>query len=132
MAPLSFGTWVMVQVVPFQCSANATCVVPPYDAPTATQFVADVQATSFRTLLVAPAGFGVAVTAHVLPFHFSARVTSLPEEFLSSPTAMQPPAVQHETPISVSPVEPAGLGVVLIDQPPAVRASARVDSALDL
>jgi hypothetical protein len=41
----------------------------------------DLHATAFRKLNCAPAGLGVALMTHRVPFHRSAKVTSVPELF---------------------------------------------------
>ena len=48
---------------------------PVTESPTAVQAVADAQETWLSTLVVAPAGLGVAWTDQLLPFQRSARVT---------------------------------------------------------
>ena len=66
--------------VPFHFSARMT-VTPELlrYSPTAVQALAEVQDTPPRALPCAPEGLGVAWTDHEVPFHASARVTSIPE-----------------------------------------------------
>jgi hypothetical protein len=66
----------MVHFVPFQRSASA----PWSDAPTATQWLEEVQSIPLSTLnCCAPAGFGVGCTVQVVPSQCSASVTEAPE-----------------------------------------------------
>jgi hypothetical protein len=53
---------------------------------------------------------------HVAPFQISANVRYESEPLTEFPTAMQSEAEMHDTPLSNTTVEPAGLGVDLIFQ----------------
>ena len=65
----------MVHEVPSHFSASVFIVDPAGLAnPTAMHVVADVQAMSPRTLIVAPLGFGLGWMVQVLPFQTSASV----------------------------------------------------------
>src|SRR5262249_54640312 len=59
------------------------------EPPTAVQAEADLHDTASRKLPCAPAGLGVAWTRQRVPFHRSAKVTSVPEPF------PEPPAAEH-------------------------------------
>jgi hypothetical protein len=86
--PLAEG-WVrlgvgwMDHLVPSHRSARVPTGVPVLSvgAPTAVHAETDVHDTAFRKLGCAPDGLGVAWIAQVVPFHRSARVTSVPELF---------------------------------------------------
>src|SRR5580704_14056565 len=62
VGPLGLGVTWMVQAEPFHASASVTGAEPVAEAPTAVQAVADAHETWLSTLVVAPAGLGVAWT----------------------------------------------------------------------
>ena len=109
--------WI-VQLVPFQCSANVRTA--PSDAPsaavkyrpTAVHAVAEVQDTSEKDDCVESGGAGTGWIVQLVPSQDSVSVAPLLE-----PTALQgAPAGAHETLESLLTVEPVGLGVGWIVQ----------------
>jgi hypothetical protein len=83
-----------------------------------------VQEIPEKALVVAPAGFGVGLIDHAVPFHASASVSFTPELLTYSPTATQAVAAVHVTPERALLVAPVGVGVDWIDQ-----VAARADEA---
>jgi hypothetical protein len=118
---LNVGT--IRHVLPSQRSASVPAARPlnlTNRPPTAMQADDEVQATPFRPLTFALAGFGVGWMRHVVPFHRSARV----RPFAVPPTAVQAEREVHETLLSVPP--PVGLGVGWMRQLVPFHRSARV------
>src|SRR3989442_391568 len=77
-AVLGLGVDWIAQLLPFQRSAS---VRPPAEVlyhPTASQCVAEEQATLFSVLPVAPVGLGAESIAQAVPFHRSARARNGP------------------------------------------------------
>ena len=74
--PGGMGVFWMVQVVPFQASAQ----VWPVAEPTAVHAVAELHDTSLSWLVVDPDGLGVVWTVQLLPSQRSASVSWLPAE----------------------------------------------------
>ena len=82
--------------------------------PTAMQAERDTQDAAFRLPAAAPGGLGVRWMLQVLPFHRSASMAGdgLLDRFgLENPTARQPVADVHATPISWPITPPARPGV---------------------
>src|SRR5215472_1794107 len=82
--------------------------------PTAMQAERDMQDAAFRLLAAAPSGLGVCSTRQAEPSHRSASVAGdwLLKKFgLESPTARQPVAEVHVTPISWFMAPPGRRGV---------------------
>ena len=76
------GVGWMDHVVPFHRSASVTLRPEPLASnPNAAQAEDEVHATAFRRLNCAPEGLGVRWIRQVVPFHRSAKVTSVPELF---------------------------------------------------
>src|SRR5205085_1258889 len=100
VAPAGLGVLWIVQLLPFQTSASVTGMPPSsVSYPTAVHAVLAVHDTSLKKSSWAPFGFGVLWTAHPVPFHRSARVTSFPALFRYCPTAAQALLEAHDTPL---------------------------------
>jgi hypothetical protein len=114
--PGGFGVRWIVQLLPFQRSANVktgvNVFVVPHD-PTAVHALADVHDTPDRPLSNAR-GLGVGWIVQLLPCHSSANVT--PTAVSAPPTAVQAVLDVHDTPDNRLKSEPAGLGVDSIVQ----------------
>jgi len=98
--PAGLGVGWRRQVVPFHRSARVAMVRDLLVvAPTATQAERAMQATLFRLLDAAPGGFGAACVRQKAP---ADRSTRTPGDWLvlEYPTAAQPAAEVHATPIS--------------------------------
>jgi hypothetical protein len=129
VAPAGLGVVWIVQLVPFQASANvAVAAAPLVNDPTAVQTVADGHDTPLSWLPVAPAGFGVLWTAQLLPFQASAR-TWLPLLSEKLPAAVHALADAHDTPLSWLVLAPVTLGVLCCSQ--LAAAGSAVTSAAD-
>jgi len=76
MAPALLGVDWTLQLLPFHASASVVVPLEVVFCPTELQTAEDVQERPAR---VAPAGFGVAVMLHKVPFQDSARVFRLDE-----------------------------------------------------
>jgi len=77
VVPDGLGVALIVQLLPFQCSASVT-VCPALllkKLPTAVHEVTESQDTPWKTTCVDPAGLGVLCITHFVPFHRSAKVT---------------------------------------------------------
>ena len=89
-----------------------------YEKPSATQAVDEVQDTppvKAPPCRVREVGVGVDWTAHVVPFHRSARVfTFLPLRVLASPVAVHCDRPVQDTPTSSAPVKPNGFAAAAI------------------
>lgn len=99
--PGATGDWI-AHALPFHVSASARtggAVTLTWEPPAASQNVADVQDTAFSVVNVAFAGLGGDSDAQVLPFHCSARVTTLPLLDEVAPTAWQEAGEEHDTPM---------------------------------
>ena len=84
IAPFGLGTaLVAFQALPFHTWAN----VPSPKVPTLTQKRADRQDTETSSMFCFPAGSGVGVICHFLPFQCSPSVRCFAEPFEDSPTA---------------------------------------------
>jgi hypothetical protein len=68
VAPGGFGKETIDQCAPSQCSTSATSEPAKIESPTAKQLVTLAHDTRVSWLLVAPAGFGLDCTDHVVPF----------------------------------------------------------------
>jgi hypothetical protein len=107
----------MDHLVPSHRSARVMSVPARVNAlPTATHAGADGQSTAFSALLGAPAGLGVGSALQLVPSHRSARVTVVPNRWVSSPTAVHEEEPAQDTPASW-PVRASGLGLATIDHP---------------
>ena len=123
-APVWLGVAWIDQAVPFQASASVFPLVELNEFPTAVQAVVDAQEIADRYALDAPAGLGVALMLHELPFHDSARVVRVVVP-LDSPAAMHEVEEKHETPDNEA-LRPAGLGEAWTVQAVPFHASTRV------
>ena len=92
--PPGIGVLWMVQLVPFQASAQ----IWPVAEPTAVHAVAALQDTSLSWLVVEPAGLGVCWTVQLLPSQRSASVSWFPAGLPENPTAVQAVAAVQDTP----------------------------------
>ncbi len=79
-APAGFGVAWMDHELPSQNSARVTST-PELSTywPTAVQVPVEVQETPESSLISAPGSLGSFLTDHDLPFHASAKLTSMPE-----------------------------------------------------
>jgi len=127
-APAGLGLLWRLHVVPFQPSANGASepAAPMIVAPTAVQALADGHETPWRTLEVAPVGFGVLWMAQSAPFQPSANVTGVPVMLTKEPTEMQAVDDMHDTASSSLSVAPVGFGVPSMAQPLPFQTSAKV------
>ena len=100
--------------------------------PTALQTVDEEHDTPLNSLSVAPIGLDVDWTDHSVPFQRSAKVTKVPELFLSYPTALQAVDEKHDRPLSKLSVAPVGLGVDWIDHSVPFQRSAKVRKVPEL
>lgn len=100
----------MVQVLPFQLSANVTSAPVAPEAPTAVQLVGAVHVTPERLLFCAPAGAGVVWIFQLVPFQRSANAVSRPL-LLKCPVAVQAVPEAHDTPERMLSPIAVGLGV---------------------
>jgi hypothetical protein len=75
------------------------------------QAVEDVHDTACKTVTCAPAGLGVVLIVHSVPFQLSANVTNLPELFTAYPAATHEVDEMHDTPDNTLVVAPLGFGV---------------------
>ena len=113
-APGGPGAAWTFQVEPFHRSASvAGAWFSPgrMENPTATQPVAEVQATPISWLIAPPGKRGVGWIAHVLPSHRSATGWNAPEELKEVPAAVQADADAQATVFRKVNCAPAGLGV---------------------
>ena len=113
-APGGPGAAWTFQVEPFHRSASAAGAwFSPgrMENPTATQPVAEVQATPISWLIAPPGKRGVGWIAHVLPSHRSATGWNAPEELKEVPAAVQADADAQATVFRKVNCAPAGLGV---------------------
>src|SRR5215468_6313848 len=102
----------MVHAVPSQRSASVLSAPLARYPPTAVHCDREVQDTSLKPGLYAPAGVGGARTVQLVPFHCSASGLVF-EGWLGVamlPTAMQAVADRHETALRLPAVTPAGRG----------------------
>jgi hypothetical protein len=105
-----FGLPTIDQVVPFHRSINVRgWPLSLRKPPTAKQLVALVQDTPDSKLYIAFAGFGLATTDQLVPFH---RTMSVPASAL--PTAKQLVVLTHDTLASELAPAPDGVGTATI------------------
>ena len=110
---------VAVQALPFQVTAAARWVLPPFEyssiSPTATQRLAAAQDTPHRCeLFASPPGNGTVASRQLMPFQISLKLT-VAVAYIPKPTAAQLPADGQDTPVS-SAISPGGVAPVPTDQ----------------
>jgi hypothetical protein len=104
------------QLAPFHRCTKNDIPTGPLNVPTAVQAVAELHDTPLRTLYVAPGELGLVWIDQLVPFHRSAKVTTLPARLWKYPTAIQAVGDVHDTALSWPDVAPVGLGVGCIVQ----------------
>ena len=106
----------VVQLVPFHCSASVSVSMPTplSTSPTAMQSVGETHATPLRLLTV---GLGVFSTVQLVPFQRSANVENTLPLLSSLPTAVQAPAEVHDTSLRSLAIAPDGTGGLCKCQP---------------
>ena len=95
--PEGVGLVTIDQLVPFQRSITVTVFAAVVADPTAKQFVVLVHATPLKTVPVAAAGFGLATTDQLVPFHRSTSDDSRAVVETKEPTAKHSVVVGHAT-----------------------------------
>ena len=84
---LGFGVELMLQLLPFQCSANVLVVEPFVYRPTAKQLVVVGHATALKVLPVDPLGFGLDVDDHTDAAPAGAAAANTPPATSATETA---------------------------------------------
>jgi hypothetical protein len=90
------------------------------------QEVEEVHDTALRLVSAEPAGFGISVIFHVLPFHDSASGTSVPEALEVSPTVIHTFDEAQEIPLRTAGRAPVMFGVTRSFQEMPFHCSANV------